>query len=44
MCNKAILGNRGTLKSIADCYKNHEICNKVIDNYCHALEFVPESY
>ena len=42
MCDKAILENGGTLKSIPDCYKNQEMCNKAVDNYPHALEFVPE--
>ena len=37
MCDKAVLGNGGTLNSVADCYKNHEMFNKVIDNYRHAL-------
>ena len=44
ICNKAILGNSGTLKFVPDCYKNQEIFNKAIDNYSHALEFVPECY
>ena len=42
MCNKAILENGGTLKSILDCYKIQGMCNKAVDNYPHALEFVPE--
>ena len=42
MCHKTILENGGTLKSIPDCYKNQEMCNKAVDNYPHALEFVPE--
>ena len=33
MCDKSILENGGTLKSIPNCYKNHEMCN----NYPHAL-------
>ena len=28
MCDKAILENCGTLKSVPDCYKNQETCNK----------------
>ena len=44
MCDKAILENVGTLKSVPDCYKNQEICNKVVGNYTHALEFVPSCY
>ena len=42
MCGKAIVENGGTLKSVLDCYKNQEMCNKAIDNCSHALEFVPE--
>ena len=44
MCDKAILENGGTLKSVPDGYKNQEMCNKAVDNYPHALEFVPECY
>ena len=44
MCNKTILENGGTLKSVRDCCKNEKICNKGVDNYPHALEFVPECY
>ena len=44
MCDKAILENGRTLKSVPECYKNQEICNKAIDNYPHALEFVPENF
>ena len=39
MCDKAILENGGTLKSLLDCYKNQEICNKGVDYYSHVLEF-----
>ena len=42
MCDKAILENGGTLKSIHDCCRNQEIYNKALDKYPHALEFVPE--
>ena len=31
-------------KSYHDCYKNQEMCIKAVDNYPHALEFVPECY
>ena len=37
MCDKAILGNGGTLKSVSDSYKNQEMYNKAVDNYPHAL-------
>ena len=43
MCDKTILENGGTLRSVPDCYKNQEMFNKVGDNYPHALEFVPEN-
>ena len=42
MCDKAILENGETLKSVPDCYKKQEICNKVVDNYSRILEFVSE--
>ena len=29
---------------IPDCYKNQNICNKVFDNYAHALESVSDFY
>ena len=35
--------NSGT-KSVPDCYKNQEMCNKAVDNYPHTLGFVPEGY
>ena len=41
MCDKSILENSGTLKSVPDCCKNQEMCSKSVDNYPHALEFVP---
>ena len=37
MCNKAILENGATLKPVFDCYKNQEMCNKVVDNYPRLL-------
>ena len=37
MCNKAILEKFGTLKSVPDCHKNQEMCNKAVDNYPHGL-------
>ena len=39
-----ILEKGGTLKSLSDCNKNQELCDKAIDNYSHALEFVLECY
>ena len=44
MCNKAIYKMVPPLKFVSDYYKNHEMCNKDIDNYSHALEFVLECY
>ena len=44
MCDKAILENSRTLKSVPDCYKNQQMCDKTVDNYSHALEFAPECY
>ena len=41
---KSILENSETLDSVTDCYKNQEMCNKAVDNYLYALEFVPECY
>ena len=29
---------------MVDSNKNKEMCNKAVDNYHHALEFVPECY
>ena len=36
MCDKAILKDGGTL--------NQEMCNKAVDSYPHALEFVTECH
>ena len=44
MCDKAILENGENSKSVPDCYENQKMCNKVVDNYPRALEFVPECY
>ena len=33
MCDKAILENGGTLKSVSNYYKNQERCNKAVGNY-----------
>ena len=42
MYEKTILENGGTLKSVPDSYKNYEMYKKAVDNYPHALEFVPD--
>ena len=39
ICKKAI-----SVTSVPDCYRNHKMCNKAVDNYTHALEFVPQCY
>ena len=44
MCNRAIIENGGTLKSVPNRYKTHEMCNKAVNNYIHALEIVPDLY
>ena len=44
MCDEAFLENVRILRHVLDCYKNHEMCNKAIENYPHALEYVPECY
>ena len=36
ICGKAVLQNVGTLKSVSDCYKNQQICDKAVDNYPYA--------
>ena len=35
------LENGGTFKSVPDYNKNQQLCDKAVDNYPHALEFVP---
>ena len=42
MCDKVILENDGMVGFITDCYKNQKMRDKAIDNYSHALEFVPD--
>ena len=44
MCDKAILETGTTLKSVSDCCKNQEMCNKAVNNYLHALGFVSNCY
>ena len=44
MCNKAVLENGETLKSVPDHYKNQGTCNKTVNNYADKLEFVPKYY
>ena len=40
MYNHHILENCGTLKFVPNSYKNKKMCNKSVDNYPYALEFV----
>ena len=40
ICDKAILGNAGTLESIPDCYKNQQRCDKAVENHPQSLKFV----
>ena len=42
LCDKDILENGERLKSVPDCHKTQEMCNIAVDNYPHALEFLPE--
>ena len=44
MCDELILGNAGTINFVSDKDKNQEIYNKSVDNYAHALEFVPDCH
>ena len=44
MCDQATLENGGTLESISYCNKNQQMCDKAVDNYCHVLKYVPDSY
>ena len=44
MCDKVVLENGGTLVSVPDQYKTQEMCDKAVDNYAQALEFVPHCY
>ena len=37
MYDKAIIENDGALKSVPDCYKNQQMCDKAIDNYSYAI-------
>ena len=41
MCGKAIQENSGRLESAPDCYENQQMCDKVVNNFHHALKFVP---
>ena len=36
-----VLENIGTLMFVSDCCNNQKICNKAVDNYTYAIQFVP---
>ena len=36
MCDKAVLENGGTLKSVPECKKNQQLRDKAVHNYPHA--------
>ena len=42
--DKVILDNRETLMFVSCCFKNQKMCNTAVDNYDHAVGFVPDSY
>ena len=42
MCDKAIVENAGTLNFVLNYYKNQKMCNKAIDTYIPAIQFVPD--
>ena len=44
MCNKAILEKTGHQNLFLTAAKIKKICNKVVDKYVHALDFVPDCY
>ena len=43
-CERVVLENGGTSKSVSYWYKNQWMSNKAFENYSHTLEFVPECY
>ena len=44
MCDIVISENGRTLNSLPGCYNNKQLSDKAVDNYLHALEFVPDCY
>ena len=44
MCGKGVQENSGRLESAPDCCENQQICDKVVNNFNHALKFVPNWY
>ena len=44
MCDKTILENGETLKSVPDYFKNKKTCNKAPNTFPSAIQFFPEWY
>ena len=44
MSDQTISENVGTLESVPDGCKNQQMSDKAVDNYAHALKFVPDFY
>ena len=44
MYDRVILENGETLMFVPDYYNNPKMRNKAVDNYPHALEFVPDCF
>ena len=44
MCDKTILENGETLKSVPDYFKNKKTCNKAANTFPSAIQFFPECY
>ena len=42
MCDKVILENGGMSTFVPDCYKNQKMCDKAVDSYPFAMQFVFE--
>ena len=44
MCDKVILENGGMSTFVPYCYKNQKMCDKAVDSYPFAMQFVFEYY
>ena len=44
MCIRAVSTYSFVFDSVLDQYKSHKIFDKAVDNYAHALEFVPDQH
>ena len=42
MCYKAVGNCVYALEFVSDCYKNQKMCNKVVNIYPSAIQFIPE--